>query len=650
MTESSLKPSLSDPIRIASMKVKNRLYSAPMVSLYATEDGNVTPRLVDIYRQRAKGGWGLVCVEATSVRYDGRLFTRMLGAYKDQQIAGLNELAEAIRDGGARSCIQIMHGGRQANPRFNGGVHPMAPSSTAAWPPGSEPPRELTLKECDELADAFASAAGRAKEAGFDSVQLHAAHGFLLQQFLSPHTNHRQDRYGDRLAYVTEVIRKVKAVVGEDFPLGLRVSADEFIGDQGITIDDFTKNLAPGLERAGIHWLDVSAGAFETLVHWVPPLYFKKAYLVDLAKQVKSVVSIPVSGIGRINDPKLAAKLVQDGEVDIVAFGRQALADHDFARKALEGREDEIRRCIACDLGCTERLLAQVGLQCAMNFEFGQEPADRRLDRTAQPKRIMVVGGGIAGMEAARVLTLRGHQVTLYEKEEKLGGVLRLAVAVPHLSTSELWRIVDALQTELDALGVKVHLSQEVTKDTVDAANPDVVVLATGSRPDLPSVPGIDGPNVVTADAYLNCSAKPGARVVVLGGDYGAEIALSLARSGKEVTLVSSSASVANPPYNYLGRMLVMQGYLTEAKVKIHTEATVKAISGSGATIVGRDGQEMSLAADTVVIATGRVGETTLAEALSGKGRPVYTIGDCVEPKNILQTMRQAGVFARSVP
>ena len=647
MTNANAK--LSDPIQISRLEVKNRLYSAPMVSLYATEDGNVTPRLVDIYRQRGRGGWGIVCVEASSVRYDGRLFTRMLGVYQDQQIAGLNELAEAIREGGAKSCIQIMHGGRQASARFNGGVHPMAPSATAPWPPGSPPPTALTIDECDKLADAFAEAAGRAKEAGFDCVQLHAAHGFLLQQFMSPYTNQRTDRYGDRLAFVTEVVRRVKGVVGDDYPLGLRVSADEFLGDQGITIDDFVQNLASGIEAAGIHWIDVSAGAFETLVHWVPPLYFKKAYLVDLAAQVRAAVKIPVSGIGKINDPRLAESLVRDGLVDIVAFGRQALADHDFAAKALEGRDDEIRRCIVCDLGCAARLLGQVGLQCAVNFDFGQEPADRRLVKTDRPKKIMVVGGGVAGMEAARVLAERGHHVTLHEKDEKLGGALRMAVAVPHVATAELWRIVESLQRELAAVNVSITTNQEVTVEIVERMNPDIVVLATGSVSDLPAVPGIDGENVMTADAYLKRERKPGDRVVVWGADYGAEIALALARDGKQVTLVSSSASVANPPYNYLGRMLVMQGYLAEEKIEILIEATVEAITQAGLTLVTKDGTKVEIAADSVVVATGRAKANQLSLALAGTQRQVYSIGDCVDPKNVLTATRQANVLARSI-
>lgn len=573
----------------------------------------------------------------------------MLGIYKDQQIAGLNELAEVIRDEGAKSCIQIMHGGRQANVRFNGGIPVMAPSPISPWPPGGPLPREMSTQECEEMTDYFAVAAGRAKEAGFDCVQLHAAHGFLMQQFMSPFTNQRKDKYGDRLAFITEVIKKVRKVVGGDYPISFRVSADEHLGDKGLIIDEFTKNFASAIEKAGVDWIDVSAATFETLVHWIPPLYFKKAYLIDLAEKVKKVVNIPVSGIGKINDPNLARKLIEEEKVDIVAFGRQSLADPDFPKKLLEGRDKEIKQCICCDMGCTDRLLKSVGIKCAINFEFAKNPSVKRVGRTDKPKKVMVIGGGVAGMEASRILALTGHQVTLYEKDAELGGTTKLAASIPCLSTGELKRIVDFLKNELEKLKVKIELGKEVTTQIVEKVNPDVVILATGSLPDLPAIQGMDKENVFTCDDYLRKKAKVGQKVIVVGGNHGAEIAVSLAKQGKKITLVEESANTAITPYIYLGRMLVLQGYLKEAKVTVLTETKVKEITDKGVIIVDKSGNEKNLVGDTVIIALGRKPNKDLARSLAGKVSKLYEIGDCVEPNNILSAINQAAIVAREV-
>ena len=626
---------IADPLRIGKMEIKNRMYSVPMVCLYADEDGNVTQRLIDIYQRKARGGWGLVCVEASSIRYDGRLFTRMLGIYKDQQIAGLNELAEAIRDGGSKSCIQIMHGGRQANPRFNGGVQTMAPSSVSPWPPNSLPPREMTTEECEQMADCFAVAAGRAKEAGFDSVQLHAAHGFLMQQFMSGYTNQRTDKYGNRLEFIIEVISKVRNMVGPDYPICIRVSADEFLGDKGLLLDEFTKNIAPEIAKAGVDWIDVSAGTFETLVHWVPPLYFHKAYLVDLAEKVKQVVNVPVSGIGRMNDPDLARELIAQKKVDLVAFGRQALADPDFPKKLLEGRDKEINRCIACDMGCTDRLLKSVGIKCAVNYEFGKDVSAGEMKKAETPKKVMVIGGGVAGMEASRILALRGHKVTLYEKNNELGGTTKLAASIPNVLTRELHRAIEFRKNELEKLKVKVHLNKKVTSKEIEKTRPDVVVLATGSFPSRPDVAGIDRENVFTYEDYLKGKAEIGEKVVVLGGHHGAETALSLARSGKKVTLVEASANTAAPPYIYLGRMLVLQGFLQEENVEILTGHKARQIRGNGIVVVDKEQNEKVIDADTVILALGREPNRDLAQNLDGNMSEVYEIGDCVEPLNI---------------
>ncbi len=640
---------LSDPVKIGNITLKNRMYAAPMVSLYADEDGNVTRRLVDIYRKKARGGWGLVCVEAASIRYDGRLFSRMLGIYRDQQIAGLNELAEAINEEGALSCIQIMHGGRQANSRFNGNKKPSAPSPVAPWPPDQSPPDELTPDECSKMADDFAAAAGRAKEAGFDCVQLHAAHGFLMQQFISPYTNIRSDHYGDKLAFVKEVIIKVRNVVGHDYPIGIRMSADEFLGEKGILIDSFVKEVAPEIEKAGVDWIDISAGTFETLVHWIPPLYFKNAYLADLAAKVKDVVSIPVSGIGKINDPHIAERIVREEKVDIAAFGRQVLADTEFANKTLAGKKDSIRKCIVCDMGCTDRLLKSFGIKCAVNYEMHHtSPVIKSYDKHSV-KRVLVTGGGVAGMEAARVLAMKGHRVILCEKKAGLGGLVKLVSAVPEIFTHELMNIVTFLKKQIENLGVEIHLNKEVNIDYLNSIKPDEVVIASGSLPVVPDIPGIDNKKVITLDEYLMNTSPEGEKIIVLGGNYGAEAALSLARKGRQVTVIEESNQFAAPPYIHYGRMLVLQEYLKEAKVNILTESSINNISDDKVSVTDSEGNRKDIKCDTVISATGRVSDFSLAGPVKEAGYRVHLVGDCVAPLNILNAVHSSARIARGI-
>lgn len=640
---------IAEPIKIGTMELKNRMYAAPMVTLYADENGNVTPKLCDIYRQKAKGGWGLVCVEATNVLFSGRNFTRMLGIYDDRQVTGLSELADAIRDGGTKSCIQLQHAGRQTDQRFNGGAPKLAPSPISPWPPGSDNPTEMTLDDCENVAEAFVQAARRAKEAGFDSVQLHATHGFLLQEFMSPYTNQRSDKYGDPCAFVCEVTRKVKDQVGRDFPVGIRIAADEYLGDKGITIDTFVSKFVTPLEEAGIDWFDVSAGMFETLVHWIQPIYFNKAYLVPLAAKIKQVAAVPVSGIGKINEPDLAKRLIEDEEVDIVGFSRQSLADHNFPNKLLSGQDDEINRCICCDIGCTDRLLNQFGVSCAIHFEFGKDPSVKEITPAADPKKVMVVGGGVAGMEAAKILAKRGHKVTLFEKETALGGTVGLASTLPKLATGELARITKLQKHQLEQTGVEIHLSTAVTPEKVRQFAPDAVIVATGGRPVMPDIPGINGKNVIVSDEFLKNRINNAENVIVLGGNYGAEIAVSLARLGKKVTMVEESANTATTPFIYLGRMLVLQSYLEADKVEVLTETKINEITDTGVKVTGKDGTEKTIAGDVVVIALGREADTELADAIEGMVPEMYRIGDCTEPHSIYRAIHQASITAREV-
>lgn len=652
-------PSAFDPILLGGMEVKNRLVSAPMVINYATEEGHVTPELVHIYEEKAKGGFGLVVVEASTVHPSTNNFARMLGIYHDSQVPGLNRLAEAIQRWGARASIQLQHGGRQSNPILSRGHQPVAPSATApAW--GGVTPRELTTEECEEAIDWFAAAVARAKAAGFDSILFHFTHGFLPQEFMSPYTNKRTDKYGDRLRFVTEIIQQSRERVGKDFPLGARIPGDEMLGEAGITLEMMAKMLAPQLVEAGLDYLDVTVGVFETMAWVIPPVYFHRGTFFDMAREIKKHVGVPVISGGRVFDPKLAARAVEEGWVDMVFLGRAHLADPEFPKKMLEGREEEIRKCIACD-ACTDRLFKQWQVKCAVNPAFGN-PQYATITPAAKRKRVAVVGGGVGGMQAAFIAHQRGHEVILYEKShdlgglsQSLGGLCRMAASIPRLYTRELRNIVDWLIGQLKKAEIQVKLGNEFTPEVAQQIKPDAVILSVGSSPVLPPIPGIDRPFVRTIDEYLRGVAgfgqevPVGGRVAVIGGAHGAEVAVSLAREGREVFLFSEgeAAEIGAAPYITVTRLMVLQGYLREEeqRLKLLTQVKVQRIN-HGVQYVDKTGREEEVAVESVIVATARKPNRDLALRLKGLVPELYEVGDCREPRRILDAIHQATAAA----
>ncbi|MFQ5987337.1 MAG: FAD-dependent oxidoreductase, partial [Dehalococcoidia bacterium] len=359
--------------------------------------------------------------------------------------------------------------------------------------------------------------------------------------------------------------------------------------------------------------------------------------------------TVPLAVRGRINDPLLVEKIIEDGRADIVALGRAMLADPDFPKKMQEGRYDDIRKCTACDWSCAWKLFEQVPIQCSVNYNYGREWQEYYGPPPARtPRKVMVVGGGVAGMECARVCAERGHKVTLYEKDDKLGGMVHLAAGTPRLNTSDLLNIVDWLPPQLEKLGVEVKLNTKVTLADIEAAKPDAVVIATGSRLTVPAIPGANLPNVLSLEDYYFERKEVGQRVVVLGGQEGAEAAASLAREGKEVTLVSETATYADANYMYVVRTVVVSGYLAAGNVKIVTEAKFREIAADGVRITDKEGREQLLPADTVVYAVGRTAVRELADAL--RGRPgVYVIGDCKEARRKHEAIHEGAAAGRQI-
>lgn len=644
---------LLEPVNIGGLEIKNRVVMPPMTSCYP-ENGYVTDRMIDYYAARAEGGTGLVIVEDCIVDTPlGRHGYTDTYIDDDKYIDGLGRLAKTIKAGGARAGIQLNHAGRMAGRLKEGklvltdGEQPVSVSAIAYPFPGFEVPRELSVAELRAIEDKFAEAARRARDAGFDLVSIHCSHQYLVEQSLSPLSNRRQDEYGGdfgrRMHFLLEIIRKTREKVGDEYPLICRVSGMEYI-DGGLTVDDAIR-IARWLESAGIKALNVSHGAnpgglSENSVKPLTesPKSEQRGELVHLAAPIKKAVSIPVMTVGRIVTPDLAEEIISQGKTDMVCIGRGLIADPDWAKKANEGREREIRHCIGC-----ENCFASTDgspLQCAINPAAGNEEA-YRLTKTEKAKKVIIAGSGPAGMEAARVAAERGHRVTLYEKD-KLGGQLNIACLPP--GKDEFMMFLDFEKGQLEKLGVSVANS-ELTPEIIDDEKPDAVIIATGARPLKPAIPGIEGNNVITAWQVLGGDMTSDKKVVVIGGGVtGCETAEMLAVNGNRVTVVEMLDEIAGDAVTLPFYYLALLKTLKLLEVEIMTGTTLKEINNNRI-VVESNGQFSSIEADKVVLSLGVAPDNTLAEQLKGTNLEMYMVGDCDVIGKLPQAVR-AGFLA----
>jgi 2,4-dienoyl-CoA reductase-like NADH-dependent reductase (Old Yellow Enzyme family)/thioredoxin reductase len=633
---------LNQPLFVKGMQLRNRLVMPPMVTNFASEDGAVTNRMIRYYSERAKGGVGLIIVEMTYPHVTGKAFPCMLGVHDEKFVPGLNELSEAIKSYGACAGLQIGHAGRQTS-REICGRSPMAPSAVPLK--GSvEPPQEMLTEEIHEMVRAFGSAALRAKRAGFDAVELHGTHGYLLNQFLSPYTNQRSDSYGgsfeNRLRFPVEVVQEVRAKIGEDYPLILRLCANEYLeGAEGITLE-LAKKIAPRLVEAGIDILHVTGGIGETGDHLIQPLYYDHCYNVYLAEGVKHVVGItPVIAAGSVIDPHMADQILEQGKADLIAVGRGLIADPMFPKKAEEQRAHEIRRCIRCN-ECSGRLRSGFRISCAVNPLVGDE-AKAELKPATKTKRVLVAGAGPAGMETARILALRGHEVTLCERSDSLGGLLRIA-SVPNWK-KDLLSLMGWLERELERSDVTVRCNTEVTSGYIHEFNPDVLVVATGSIPSKPTMPGIE--SSPTAVEVFQGAAVADNVIVCGGGLVGCEVGWYLAEQNKAVTIVEMLHDIGMD-MEPRSRIAIVRK-LGQHNVKVVCDFRVESIvPGEGVIGIEKDGGKREVSGQTMVVALGFDSNRLLADSKS-KSYETYVIGDAKEPRRIIDAIREANHISR---
>lgn len=648
------------------MEIRNRIFM-PAMHLGFCPDNMVNERVVKFYEARARGGAGIILVGGCATETLALGLPNMMSLSEDKYIPGMKELASVIRTHGARAAAQLLHVGPQTW-SFILGAQPVSASAVKCKLTG-EVPKELTIPEIEETVENYALAAKRARVAGFDAVEVIGGVGYLVARFLSPRTNKRRDRYGGdvkgRVRFAVEIVQRIKEKLGEGFPVIFKLSGDEYM-EGGNSIED-TVVIARELEEAGVDCFNIAAAWHESPVPQIT-MNVPRGAFAYLAERVREAVGVPVVAGNRINDPQVAERLLREGKADLISLGRALIADPEFPVKAMEGRFDEIRKCLGCNQGCFDHVFAGKPVECLVNPAVSRE-AEYEIKPVETPKRVLVIGGGPGGMEAARVARLRGHRVTLYEKGGALGGQMWWA-AVPR-ERRELGNLVEYLTHQMRLLGVDVVLGREVTPEVVEQLKPDVVIVATGVNWIVPSIPGVDGPNVVMALDVLAGRARAGRKVVIIGGGgVGCEVALyltegsidaetmlflvkygamsleeahELTRSRREVTIVEMLEKIGGD-IGGSTRWVILRS-LSRSGVRMITNEKVTEITERGVVL---DSGE-TLEADTVVIAVGSEPNNELVEKLKGRVPQVYAIGDCVNPRKAMEAVHEANAVARKI-
>jgi len=655
---------------IGSIELKNRIVLLAMHLGYA-KDGFVNDQLIRFYQERARGGAGLIIVGGAQVHRLGTGGLDFLSIDDDRYIPGLKKLADALKAEGAKTAVQLFHAGRYAY-SFLIGEQPVS-ASEVPYKASGDTPRALTIEEIHELVHFFTEGARRAKEAGFDAVEISGATGYLVSQFLSPFTNKRMDEYGgsfeNRVRFAVEIVQSIKEKLGDDYPVIFRLTFDDLV--KGGTDVKAAKKIAKVLEKAGVDAIDMQVGWHESRVPTIAMLVPKAAFAY-FSKEVKREVNIPVIVTNRINDAVLADELLQDGVADLIGMGRPLIADPELPNKAMKGRLEEIRPCIACNQGCFDGPLTGLPVACLVNPAAGRE--DAFVVQPAEvPKKVTVIGSGPGGLEAARVLSNRGHEVLLYEKEDRLGGKLNLCHLPP--DRKEFIPYIDYLTDEMKRLKVKVITGREATEKTVLENSPDAVIVATGATQILPPIPGIDKSHVHFAEDVLEGKVDLGEKVVVIGGGavgcetaefvakrgtlqassafflmdndvINPEEALILSKSGRSVTIIEMLDRIGTG-FGRAYRWVMMQN-LRQCNVTMMTKTKCIEINEDHV-IVQQEGERKTIEADTVIMATGYKPVNELYTQLNGKVPEVYLIGDGKEPRKCLEAVYEGSKIGREI-
>ncbi|MGE5389443.1 MAG: FAD-dependent oxidoreductase [Deltaproteobacteria bacterium] len=636
---------LFSPARVGGKLVKNRLVMAPMLTGFAGLDGEVNQSLIDYYLERALGGVGIIIVEAACIDQPAGLETfHQLKLDHPRHISSLENLSRTIANHGARSFIQIFHAGRQTS-QFITGVQPVAPSPVAC-PVTREVPRELTITEIEDVTERFIRGASYAAMAGFDGVELHAAHGYLINQFLSPHSNNRNDRYGgsldNRMRLLLDIIRGIKAN-DPGLLLSVRINIDDFV-DGGLVPEE-SLVICQQMEAAGVDLIHCSVGTYESGLTSIEPSSYPEAWRAYLSEKVKKAVNVPVVGGGMIRNPQTAEDVIAKGQADFVFLGRSLLADPHWPVKAREGKVEDIRPCISCN-HCFSSNSKGLAVSCTVNPWVGNEA--RELPRRAKPvrqERVDVIGGGPAGMQAAIALDKLGFAVSLYEREDRLGGLLNLASLPPH--KDDLEKLNQYLIRQVEHSSAEVHLNTQYEIGRLSEARPDHIVVATGSKTRTPKIDGWDPTFCWSVDQVLRQEVSlKGKRILIIGGGRsGCEVADYLLGDSNEITVVELDRFLAATMEKKNRRSLMNR--LEEGGVKRLLSAQVLEVDHQQASIKIEHGQVVSLGIDTVIGAAGFTPLNDLFFQIGQQHGSTFLIGDAFQVNGIKQALDQGEMLAR---
>lgn len=648
---SSYKHLLS-PLTVGNREIRNRSLSTAHGTAYAV-DGKVSDQLIAYHLARAKGGIGLIILEATGVDVEtigakGGTYLRNLD---DSVIPGYRKLSKAVKDEGATVYTMLWHPGRISNMAIDG-MPPRAPSPLP-MDRSRDIPRPLEREEIAAIVTAFADAAVRAREGGLDGVELSYSHGNLPQQFLSPLTNFRDDEYGgseeNRLRFMREVLVAVRKAVGDDFTVGIRFSADELVPG-GYTIDDGVRYAQKMVKWGKLDFVNVSAGTngsmWSRAIHF-PTIAMPEKVLVPYAKAVRQAVNVPIFCIGKITDPAEAEGILAAGEADMVGMTRAHIAEPAIMRKLIEGRGEDIRPCIHGNEACFGRRQRGGDVGCVFNPRTGRESRWNVIQPTDNYKSVMVIGGGPAGLEAARVAAKAGHDVTLYEKSDVLGGQVRLLAKTPY--RRDYMIITDWLERQARKAGVLIRLHSEMTAEKILDATPDAIIIATGARDTRPAVPGANLPHVHTAREML-AGAELGKRVVVAdwdGRNMAMSIAELLATRGHQVEIVSATFKIGEDAE--LMTWHAAYERLLNLGVTLSPMQELVEIGSDTATVRLLNGAPREIECNSVLLCTRGSAEDTLHHDLKGKVTRSWTIGDAWAPRQMEQAIYEGAKAARAI-
>lgn len=638
---------LFTPLKIGAFTVKNRIVSTGHLSNFAV-GGLPSERHYNYWVTKAKGGVGLIVTEDQAVHPTGGSESFVIQAYRDDCIEPFRRITSAVHEHGAKIVAELFHPGSNFFPSRDEGL-PLWSAGPISAGFHVESTHEMDKDDIREVLNSFASCAVRMKEAGFDGVELMGAHGFLMEQFFSPRTNRRTDEYGgseeNRLRFGRELLATVRQAVGPDFTVGMRVSGDQFQRG-GLTLDDMKRVCGALADTGDVDYISVSIGIGGSVI---PPMYVASAAFVYLAAGIKEEVDIPVFCAGRVVDPLKAEEILAKNQADMVAMTRACICDPELPLKAREGRLDEIRYCIGCNEGCWGRSQQKLPISCALNPSVGREE-EMKITPAPLKKKVMVIGGGIAGLEAARVAALRGHSVALYEQGTELGGQLQIAARAP--GRQEMAEPVRYYTRQFELLNVEVHLGTAVTPELVEREAPDAVVVATGGIAAQGSFPGSDNPNVVLARDVLAGKAQVGKKVIVHSMDRSTEgftTADYLLEAGHEVELLIPHPIAPLATEQITFGFIMMR--IARKGGRITMGLDISSFDGSTLVLGGvfGSGVEAREGIDTVVVSRGSKANDTLYKLLKGRVKELYVIGQALAPRKMLESTLDGLRVARTI-